>query len=249
RLDFTVRDTDGDTASSSVAVNVAPPETVELSNNGIPYQASNDPENINGSVGNDTVQGGAGADYIYGGSGDDVLLGNAGNDVLYGDTGNDRIQGGLGVDRIQGGAGNDTLTGDIAGSPFADVFAWSLSDQGTVGSGRAVDTITDFSTAARAAGGDVLDLRDLLQGENTNGGVGNLVRYLDIDTSGADTVIRVSSTGNFSSNGTYASGSEDQRIVLTGVNLRTDMGLSTNAGDQQVIQELLNRGKLLVDNS
>ncbi|MFZ5521161.1 MAG: tandem-95 repeat protein [Pseudomonadota bacterium] len=184
----------------------------------------------------------------WGGATADTITGSAGRDIIHGGAGNDTISGGSGADRIEGGAGNDTLTGDVVGSPFADVFAWSLGDAGTAGSGRAVDTITDFNTAARAAGGDVLDLRDLLQGEKTTGGVGNLGQYLDIDTSGSDTVIRISSSGNFAG-GTYAAGSEDQRIVLTGVNLRTDMGLAASATDNQVIQELLNRGKLLVDNT
>jgi len=89
RLDFTVRDTDGDTASSNVSINVAPPVTVTLSNNGVPYQGSNDPENITGSSGNDTIYGGGGADQISGGGGVDTIYGGQGNDVMSGGQGAD----------------------------------------------------------------------------------------------------------------------------------------------------------------
>jgi len=119
------------------------------------------------------------------------------------------------------------------------VFAWTLSDRGTAGSGP-VDTITDFSNAAASAGGDVLDLRDLLVGENT----GNLSSFLHFsyDSASNTTTIQISSTGSFAA-GNYA-GATDQTIVLTGVNLLSG-GLTT---DQQVISDLLTKAKLLVDN-
>ncbi|MFZ5527208.1 MAG: type I secretion C-terminal target domain-containing protein [Pseudomonadota bacterium] len=128
------------------------------------------------------------------------------------------------------------------------MFRWSLADAGSAPASRAVDTIKDFDVAAPAAGGDVLDLRDLLQGENTTGGVGNLANYLDFETSGSGTVIRVSPTGGFA-NGTYASGSDHQQIVLEGVNLRSGLGLDANATGAQIIGKLLESGKLLVDNA
>jgi hypothetical protein len=59
-------------------------------------------------------------------------------------------------------------------------------------------------------------------------------------------VVRVSATGGFT-NGTYASGQETQRIVLEGVNIRTDIGLAANATDDQIIVKLLQQNKLLVD--
>ena len=149
-----------------------------------------------------------------------------------------------------------TLTGHSAAS---DVFAWSLSDHGTASAGAgtngatlnatyAVDTIVDFDTAARSAGGDVLDLRDLLSGEHTVGGTGNLSQFLDFDTTSnpGSTIVHVSSTGGFTAG--YDAKAEDQTIVLQNVNLRGDLGLGASASDNQVIAELMTRGKLLVDN-
>jgi len=145
--------------------------------------------------------------------------------VLYGSTGNDALGGGAG----------------------ADVFAWTLADKGSTGS-PAIDTISDFNVAAPASGGDLLDLRDLLQGESN----ATLDKYLEFDTTSVSgsTVIHISSSGAFSAGAGWSAGnagSEDQRIVLSGVNLPSALGLSSTATDLQIIQELLNRGKLLTD--
>ena len=102
--------------------------------------------------------------------------------------------------------------------------------------------VTDFNLAAPADGGDVLDLRDLLQGETTAGGTGNLTNYLHFDTTGGDTVIHISSTGAFS--GGFNPGAVDQTISLQDVDLSFGGQHST---DQQIIQELMNKSKLLVD--
>src|SRR5262249_8800347 len=137
-----------------------------------------------------------------------------------------------------GGAGNDTLNGGNG----ADVFVWSLADRGTPGA-PAVDTIQSFDNATAASGGDVVDLRDLLQGETHGAGtVGNLQNYLHFETSGGNTTIQISSTGGFA--GGYNAGAVDQTIVLQGVNL-----LASLTTDAQVIQDLLNRGKLVTDGS
>jgi surface adhesion protein len=184
---------------------------------------------INGSAGDEALGGSASADLLNGGSGSDILWGGAGNDVL---------NGGDGADTLRGGAGNDQLTGGLG----ADVFVWHFADKGA-GNAPAGDTIADFNTAAKAAGGDVLDLRDLLQGETTSA---TLDRYLDFAVSGGTTEIRISSAGGFV-NGTYAAAAEDQRITLTGVDIRSALGLSAGASDSQIISELINRGKLLTD--
>ena len=83
-----------------------------------------------------------------------------------------------------GGAGNDTLTGGTGD----DIFAWRLGDQGTTAA-PAADTVTDFSMAQ----GDVLDLRDLLQGEENASDLG---QYLTFTQSGTNTVIGVSHDGS-----------------------------------------------------
>ena len=173
----------------------------------------------------------------------DSLVGTDGIDIIRGGLGNDVISGGAGGDLIQGGAGNDTLTGGGG----ADIFEWKLADKGANGA-PAIDTITDFNAATPGAGGDMLDLRDLLQGEVHLGtDAGTLAKFLHFEYSGSDTVLYVSSSGGFAGGtqvvgSTYASGVEDQRIVLQGVNL---IGAMTT--DQAVIQDLLLKGKLHTD--
>ena len=198
---------------------------------------------VAGGAGNDTLTGTATADLLIGNAGADVLTAGAGNDRLIGGDGNDTLKGEAGNDILYGGAGNDMLIGGTG----ADTFAWKLADR-NVGGSPATDTISDFDVAPVASGGDTLDLRDLLVGANHVGtNPGNLDHYLDFDTSTANTtVIRISSTGGFT-NGTYAAGSEDERITLQGVDLRAAFGLGAGATDNQIIQELLTRSKLVTD--
>jgi len=173
-----------------------------------------------------------------GNGGDDILYGQDGNDTLRGGAGNDHLYGGNGNDILIGGAGNDVLTGGNG----ADVFRWELTDRGTAGA-PAVDVVTDFDPAAPNRGGDVLDLRDLLQGETKSGGqVGNLTNYLHFDTVDGDTVIHISSTGAFS--GGFNAAAVDQKIELQAVDLSGGGSLS----DQQIIHQLLTQSKLLIDN-
>lgn len=197
-----------------------------------------------GTNGGELLTGGATADQIMGRDGADTVSADGGNDLIYGNGGNDELHGGAGDDHLVGGQGSDVMYGDTG----SDVFVWRLSDHGASGSDvdRAVDVIKDFDVAPAAEQGDVLDLRDLLQGENTVGGTGNLDHYLSIDTDGADTVIHVSPIGDFVA-GNPASGTESQTIVLADVNFRSDMGLDAEASTQQVIAKLLEQGKLLVD--
>ena len=187
-------------------------------------------DRVEGGNGNDVIYGEAGNDTLLGGNGRDTLYGGAGNDTLIGGAGNDIIKGGDGVDLIAGGAGHDTLTGGAG----ADTFKWSLGDAGTAAA-PAVDAITDFDTAPAGSGGDVLDLRDLLQGESHTGNLGS---YLHFEKIGADTVVNVSSSGGFSS-GNYSAA--DQKLILQGVDL------TTLGGDTQIIQNLLANGKLNTD--
>ena len=89
----------------------------------------------------------------------------------------------------------------------------------------------------------MLDLRDLLQGETTSA---TLDPYLDYNVNGGNTEIRISSSGGFTG-GAYDLGAEDQRIVLQGVDIRAALGLGGAANDNQIIAELINRGKLVTD--
>ena len=192
-----------------------------------------------GSGGSDSLSGSDAANAIAGLDGDDALRGYGGADNLQGGNGSDYLDGGSGNDVLTGGAHNDVLTGGTG----ADTFAWTFADRGSLGT-PAVDHITDFNGATPASGnGDVLDLRDLLQGETTSA---TLDRYLDFNVVGGNTEIRISSSGGFSG-GNYAAGNEDQRIVLDGVDLRASLGLGAGASDNQIIAELINRGKLVTD--
>ncbi|WP_288842884.1 tandem-95 repeat protein [uncultured Deefgea sp.] len=181
----------------------------------------------------DYANAGSGDDVVFGEQGSDVLYGGSGNDKLFGGSENDALRGGLGNDLLVGGSGSDILRGD-AGS---DTFKWTLGDQGTVGA-PARDVVMDFNNAKSGnAVGDVdkLDLRDLLQGENS----GSLTQYLHFEKSGTDTIVHVSSKGEFS-NGNWTT-KEDQVITLQGVDL------TTSGNDQAIINELLSKGKLITD--
>jgi hypothetical protein len=206
---------------------------------------------IQGGADSNTISGGSGNDLIYGRAGNDTLNGDAGHDVIYGEAGDDNINGGTGADYISGGAGNDTLNGGTGND--VDVFAWSLGDQGAAGS-PAVDVINSFGTAAAglSSGGDVLDLRDLLQGESigSGNGAGNLADYLHFEVTGGDTIVHVSHTGGFTADSHtvsagFTGGAETQKIVLSGVDLQSLYSGATT--DQQIITQLLNNNKLITD--
>ncbi|RYY94484.1 MAG: type I secretion C-terminal target domain-containing protein [Comamonadaceae bacterium] len=63
---------------------------------------------------------------------------------------------------------------------------------------------------------------------------------MHFEKAGADTVLHVSSVGDFS--GGYSATREVQTIVLQGVDL-----IGTMNTDQQIIQDLLTKGRLLTD--
>jgi uncharacterized protein YegL len=270
-VEYTLTDSDGDTSTASLTLNVVTNHFAgDGSTNTIIGTAANDQiiglggndtlsgggghdiiqggdgdDVIDGGDGDDTLTGGAGNDAITGGAGNDILRGQEGNDTLIGGDGNDRLEGGVGNDVLIGGAGNDVLIGGpgtdtLTGGLGADVFKWELADRGVKGN-PASDTVTDFDAAPFGSGGDVLDLRDLLSNEShTAGSTGNLSSFLHFEQSGSDTVVRISTTGGFS--GGYVPNQEDHTILLQGVDLIG--GFST---DQQVIQDMLNKGKLITD--
>jgi T1SS-143 domain-containing protein len=242
-VNYTVSDRDGDTQASTITVNVDRTNVV-VGTTGIDTMNGTDrPDLLMGRAGDDTLNGGAGNDTLLGGDGNDAVNGGLGNDTLSGGSGADTLDGGDGADTLIGGVGADILTGGLG----ADVFKWELADNGAAGA-PTTDHISDFSAANPSAGGDVLDLRDLLQGDlhGANNAAGNLGNFLDFNVSGGSTTIRISTSGGFAG-GTYAAGAEDQRIVLDGVDIRSALGLVGTAGDDQIIQELLTRGKLITD--
>jgi Ca2+-binding RTX toxin-like protein len=225
-LSYVIADKDGDTQHGEIVVTVGTSTSSVVNSEVIPSATHT------GTSGADTLIGSASADYMIGGDGNDNLSGLLGNDTLIGGWGNDTLT---------GGQGNDVLTGGVG----SDVFAWTLSDGGARGT-PAVDTITDFDPRLPSAGGDIIDLRDLLSGEKTS----TLENYLEFSFAGsgsaATTTIHVSSTGAFAG-GAYNAAGEDQTIVLSGIDLRTSLGLTNAASDADIIGKLLTQGKLIVD--
>ena len=218
------------------------------------FTASSANEYIQGGSGNNVINASTGNNIVRAGAGDDSLAAGSGSDMLYGEDGDDTFNGGSGADVLVGGPGNDTMQGGDAGENFVDVFVWNLGDQGASGT-PAIDTILNFSAVAagsNTSGGDVLNLSDLLQGERVgpSNGAGNLADYLHIVISGGDTLIHISHTGGFAGDShtvgaAYNSAAETQRIVLVGVDLQSVYSGATT--DAQIITQLLNNNKLIVD--
>ncbi|MEE9357278.1 Ig-like domain-containing protein [Candidatus Vondammii sp. HM_W22] len=116
------------------------------------------------------------------------------------------ISGDVGSNRLAGTNVNEILTGGGG----KDTFVYN-GDDGD-------DTITDFS-ATDDTEGDVLDLRDLLVGYDSNS---NLSDFLQVTKSANDTVIRIDSNGT-----TGGSSYNDISITLQGVDT-TLADLETN---------------------
>ena len=230
-INLTGVDSDGDsTAAQSINLTFDADQTL-IAGTGTSGYA------MGGGAGNDTITGSAGDDNISGGAGNDTINAGAGDDRIDGGSGNDTINAGDGNDTIIGGAGNDSMDGGLG----VDTFKFQLADKGAAGT-PAIDTITNFGTAA---GTDKLDLKDLLTGENS----GNLQNYLHFEKSGLDTIVHISSTGGFTTvldthtvGPVFSSANEDQRIVLTATDL---VGINTN--DAAIIANLLTTQKLITD--
>jgi len=220
-IGFTLLDHDGDEGKSVLNINLDHTQVVV------------------GSASADALSGTGGSRFIMGRDGNDLLTGGDGNDILLGNAGSDELHGGAGRDTLLGGAGNDRLEGGLG----ADVFAWRFSDAGTPAS-PAEDHVLDFSVGLPSRGGDALDLRDLLQGEHGGTGLYNIDHYIHINADAGNTVIRVSSSGDFSATDAHA-GTETQRIVLDNVDLVARLGAGLS--EQQLIAKLVEQGKLLVD--
>ncbi|MGL6045617.1 MAG: Ig-like domain-containing protein [Vogesella sp.] len=108
-------------------------------------------------------------------------------------------------------------------APETDIFRYTLADVGTS------KTVMNFDTAPRQQGGDVLDFRDLLQGESS----ASLEQYLHFSHDSTGTNIAVSSQGN---------GVTDFNLKLSGIDI-----IGGFTSDQQVIQDLLTKNKLITD--
>jgi Mg-chelatase subunit ChlD len=145
--------------------------------------------------------------------GNDTLLGGNGNDILFGQGGNDVLVGGKGNDILFGGAG-------------ADTFTWKAGDTNSGG----LDVIKDFNQGA----GDRIDLRDLLKGEDTD----TLSKYLQVSNDGHDSILQVSTTGQFATNATAAAAATtaDVHIKVEGVTWSNAMINSLVSGADPTIK-------------
>ncbi|MCX7105123.1 MAG: type I secretion C-terminal target domain-containing protein, partial [Methylococcales bacterium] len=173
--------------------------------------------------------GAGGSELAYGmAATSNSMLGGSANDLLTGGAGNDLLQGGIGNDMLIGGLG-------------ADVFKWSLSDQRNEGN-PANDIVKDFSIAQ----GDRLDLSDLLTGEHdgsTDGLANNLTSYLHFEksSSGSDTVISISTSGDFKAG--FDSAKVDQTITLEQV----VVDVIGNSTQLQIIDDLMKQQVIRLD--
>ncbi len=169
--------------------------------------------------------------HIMGSDFGDTLTGDAGNNVLSGGLGDDTLTGGAGNDTLFGGAGADILVGGLG----ADTFKWSLGDQGSTGT-PARDVVTDFTVGA---GGDVLDLRDLLQGEST----ANLGQFLQFGVESSKLVLSVDHDGG----GSFAA---TQKIVFDNFTSQSALAsaLGSASDDAAILSKMIELGNLKIDN-
>jgi Ca2+-binding RTX toxin-like protein len=171
-----------------------------------------------GGTNGDTLSGGEGRDALVGAEGADTLSGGAGEDLLLGGDGADVLFGGSEDDVLFGELGDDTMTGGTG----ADTFVWLNTD-----AENGTDIVTDFSTSD----GDVLDLRDLLVGEEAiNADLSDFLlvesgQDFDGDGNADDTRIQVDVDGS------AEFGSPDQSIVLSDQTLTLQDLLNNNSLD------------------
>ncbi len=138
-----------------------------------------------GGSGDDRINAGGGTDVVLGDEGADHLSGEDGNDQLFGGADHDTLLGGRGADSLEGGEGNDVLDGGLSADRLTsgagnDTFEFN----GAFG----VDTVTDFED-----GLDLLDLRDFRE---ENGGVALTVSQLRITQAGATARIQLDLDSN-----------------------------------------------------
>ncbi len=138
-----------------------------------------------------------------------TLEGDSEGSMLIGTEGDDILIGGPGDDILTGGAGDD-------------IFRWNAGDEGT-SDAPANDVVTDFGN-----GDNVLDLKDLLQGESEE----NIADYIIAEQDGADTKLYVNSQGGLNGDTDNA----NQVITLKDVQYSDD-----------IVKDMLDSGQLTID--
>jgi VCBS repeat-containing protein len=237
---YTVADANGHASTAVLAVAL----------NNFTYTNSGTSNLVAGTDGDDNLVGLGGHQVLYGSWGNDTLTG-VGNDRLIGGAGDDHLIAGAGGSNVLiGGAGNDVMTGSAAG---ADVFKWTLADQGVVGA-PAIDHITNFNAASIPNGGDVLDLKDLLQGEHSAAvmgvaATGSLDQYLNFEVLGGKLTLDVHDP--------LGANHITQKIVLDNVSGTLDaardslahtLGMTgSHISDADLLKKLVDTGHLKTD--
>ncbi|WP_432474290.1 retention module-containing protein [Amphritea sp. HPY] len=171
-------------------------------------------------------------DSDFDSAGDTIDIDIMGNQLsLIGDESDNALGGNEQDNSLTGGGGDDILTGGFG----SDTFVWQLNDSGTAGD-PAVDLITDFNDGLPGSDGDILDLSELLVGEDDN-----LTEFLHFSSDGTDSVLHISSSGGFTG-GELDTNVVDQVIEFNGVDLVGDL---TTQND--IIDNLMQSGNLITD--
>jgi Ca2+-binding RTX toxin-like protein len=172
---------------------------------------------LNGEFGNDSLEGGAGDDFLSGGFGNDTVWGGDGHDTFVSNDqsggqshsfGDDRLIGGAGDDTFEDMGGTNVLLGGSGNDRFlvASIGGTGNASTATGGSGRDTYILASGNAGADSgwsatdfvvgAGGDLLDVDELLGFSGTNGGYsgGNPfaaeLGYLRLVQSGANTLLQ-----------------------------------------------------------
>ncbi|WP_404326782.1 BapA prefix-like domain-containing protein [Cobetia sp. UIB-001] len=173
---------------------------------------------------------------LYGYAGNDTLNGGSGSNILRGGSGNDELNGGGATDLLIGGADDDTLDGGDG----VDILRWESGDEGTVAA-AATDTVLNFNNGG-AGSGDILDLRDMLNGAYyVDSATNNLASYISAEYISATgtTVLYINTEGGLSAD---PAASANQVINIDGLDL-TEGGTLTSS---EVIDSLISGEQLLV---
>jgi len=187
----------------------------------------NDADKLWGMRGDDTLYGGNGKDSLWGANGNDVLYGGSGNDLVSGGNGDDVLSGGAGDDKLYGGRGDDIfLMGEGAdkayGGQGSDTFIFEAFD-------AKADTIYGFETGA---GGDILNLTDILQGYDPLSGA--ITDFVQVTERHGHTEIQINVNGD--------SGGEFTTVAVV-------EGEGGGHHTQMTVADLLDAGNLVVDQS
>ncbi|MBR9880211.1 MAG: retention module-containing protein [Gammaproteobacteria bacterium] len=147
---------------------------------------------------------------------------DGGIDELYGEEGDDVLIGGAGQDVLVGGEGDDVLWGGLD----SDQFVWDAADA----EAPSVDRIEDF-TLGTTDQADKLDLSGLL----IDGAASDLSSYLVAVDEGEDILLKIKTDGGIDASGNNA----DLTIELG--------GLRAAGSGEQVLQQMIDDGQLIVD--